>query len=255
MQVNSNKNNPYYDFDDAEHYIILYNEPQDLDGIHNFRDEEDTTFRDELMGYTKDEGCSSDEELKAYLRNLFYFTLRRQTISNEKVLGRDTGKFFRDYPVNKLIDFMREIGLDPLTRFEQYFKFITLSNGAKYPNRLEVKKFKSVKHVNEYRSVNWVCESMDKEADAMCNMFLDAVFPEIRKLWKRSCIVDYPYSTDWNSNCGEDFIDFMRMEVIDEGEGKFFAYCFEDQDAGHDTRNLFENISLGLEMLSGKKEK
>ena len=258
MQVDSKKNNPYYDFDDAEHYIILYNEPHDLDGIEKyFRDEEDSTFYDELIGYTEDEGCSSDEELKAYLRNLFYFTLRRQTISNEMAFGRDKGnkeKFFRNFPVKELIDFMREIRLDPVTRFVQYFKFITLSNGEKHPNRLEAKEIKHVEHPDEYRSVNWACESMDKEADAMCNMFIDAVFSEIRKLWKRSCIVDYPYSTDWNSNCGDDFVDFMGMKVLGEGDGKFFAHCFEDQDAGCDTRNIFENVELGIEMLSHKEK-
>ncbi len=207
--------------DDSCHFILLYNKPSDFDCI-----EEDEDYKDELMGYVNNADCSSDEKLKQYLRNAFYFILCRQTKHNLCSAGRSRNA--ENEPALELFKFVMSLGILPTFPIVKLFEAIRKSDS---PKNRAFTYMCSCGDAEDYESYNWEREGMDAEADKWCNLFVDVVFRIIRRLWRKSCIIDYPFDSDWNSqNCG-DFIDYMAFKVMEKRE-RIASYEFRDSDAG-----------------------
>lgn len=225
------------DLNDACHYIILYNDINELKSVI----EDDGEWYENLVGEIDDEENSSDEALKNYLRSAFYFILRRQTYYN--VYKGQKPHWFRDVPMKELVVFLANLGLDPIMGVVKLCE--TMVNSTN-PARLTLKRDSSR---NGYESKNWNRRRMDAEADRWCEKYVNFVFPAIKERWKHSCVIDHPYDKDWNMEVGDDFVDFMIDAVLNNNSCAFASFIFKDQDKDHDEYNMAETVTNLLDFM------
>lgn len=218
--------------DNSCHFVLFYNDLKNLNILtRGYRDDEE-----EFLKHIQDTVCSSDDALKRYFRNAFYFSLRRQTIYNKRVDA--CNRHEDDSPAVKLLTLaVRSTRNDDVAlSIADEMECILNSDGNVHPERLELNADVTGEE-KDYRSVNWECENgMDDEANEMCNKFVETVFEMSRKQWKHSCVIDSPYNKDdaLDQCCGRYFAVCL-IDASYYSEEEFYACVFLDGEADYDS--------------------
>ena len=226
--------------DNSCHFVLYYNDLKDLEDLNDWSD-----WKKELLKLAEDPKCSGDEELKRYLRNMFYFVLRRHTIYNKKMKAEN--RHTDDYPVIKLVLFLLRSATKALMATGDVTEFILNSNGDEHPERMVLER-DATGEEKSYRSVNWECENgMDDEANKMCKRFVEIAFKYCRSQWKHSCVIDSPYNNDsvLEGCCGEYLAEYLT-DLLYCSEEKFYACAFDDDMADYNGKDImFSKIEHG----------